>query len=87
MSDFTAADAYGYNSWRPQVPGGMSIAAETQIGQGNELSGAVMGKLPLGLNNPLFWLLVLFLVFTGWIYFGGSLGIKKIGSASVKVGR
>lgn len=82
-----ALDAYGYRAGPPSTPGGAAIVAETQIGQGHELSAAVMGKMPFGVDNPLFWLLVLFLVFTGWIYLGGSFGIKRIGSISAKVGK
>lgn len=84
---YTAQDTYGFRSWSPATPGGIAVMAETQIGEGHELSGAVMGRLPLGINNPLFWVLVGVLVFTGWLYLGGSFGIKKIGSASLKVGR
>ncbi len=83
--DTSATSAYGWKGWGK--PDGTTISAETQIGMGQDLSAAVMAKLPFGHNNPLFWLLILFLVFTGWMYFGGSFGIKRLGSVSAKVGK
>ncbi len=86
MLDHTAQGAYGFNSWTPAMPGGVSIIPETQVGI-EGAPGAVQEKLPLHWGNPLFWLLVLVLVFTGWMYLGASFGVKKIGSANLKVGR
>ena len=86
MLDQTAQGAYGFNSWTPAIPGGVAIIPETQVGN-DGAPGAVLDKLSFGHNNPLFWLLVIFLVFTGWLYASGAFGIKKIGSISAKVGR
>ena len=84
MTDFsTAAGAYGY------VHGGMpvgEIMAETNVG-GDATLGFDNLPLGLGTNNPLFWLLILFLVFTGWIFGAFDFGAKNVGSVAVKVGR
>lgn len=89
MSDFdpnTASGAYGFGSWTPSVPGGMAIMPETQVGESGNVPGAVMGKLPLHTGNPLFWLLLLVLIWTGYIYGGFNFGVKKIFKGSVGVG-
>lgn len=79
----TAGGAYGFI--HGQTPVG-SIMAETNIGA----EGAVpftSGTLGFGVNNPLFWLLILFLVFTGWIFGAFDFGVKNVGAVSVKAGR
>jgi hypothetical protein len=87
-ADFsTAAGAYGFGSWTPSVPGGAAIMAETQVGiTGDIPSGAVPG-LPFNWGNPLFWLLLLVLIFTGWVYGGFNFGAKKIGGVKAQLGR
>lgn len=82
----TAMGAYGYNSWTPAIPGGMAVMPETQVGTSGNVPGAVMGKLPLHAGNPLFWLLLLVLIWTGYIYGGFNVGVKKIFKGSVGVG-
>lgn len=86
MMDQTAQGAYGFTSWTPAVPGGVSIIPETQVGN-TGAPGAVLDKLPFGKDNPLFWLLLIFLIFTGWLYASGSFGVKKLVAVSGKVGR
>ena len=86
MTD-TAASAYGFNGWVPSVPGGTAVMAETQVGSSGDIPSGAMGKLPLHWNNPLFWLLALVLVWTGYLYGGFDIGVKKIGSTRVKLGR
>ena len=83
MDFSTAAGAYGY------VHGGHpvgEIMAETNVGADAALG---IDSLPLGLGtqNPLFWLLILFLIFTGWIFGAFDFGAKNVGSVAVKVGR
>ena len=85
--DPTARGSYGFNSWTTSVPGGLAVMAETQTGSSGAVAGAALGPLPLHWNNPLFWLLALFLVFTGWVYLGADFGIKRLGSASFKAGK
>ena len=85
MDMSTAQGAYGFNSWSPATPGGVAIMSETQQGISNLPSG-VLGKLPIGHQNPLMWLLVLLLIWTGYLYGGFDLGIKKIGSSKFKIG-
>jgi hypothetical protein len=82
----TAQGAYGFNSWTTAQPGGMAIMPETQVGSSGEIPGAVMSKLPLHSGSPLFWLLILVLVWTGYLYGGFNFGIKKVVKGSFGVG-
>jgi hypothetical protein len=86
-SSYTAGGAYGFNSFSPAVPGGAAIMPETSVGVSGAVPGSVLPKLPLGHTNPLFWLLILALVWSGYIYGAFDIGFKKIGSSSFKVGR
>ncbi len=86
-SSYTAGGAYGYSAWSPSLPGGMAIMPETAVGVSGDIPGAALPKLPLGLRNPLFWLLVLALVWSGYVYGAFDIGFKKLGSSSIKVGR
>ena len=92
MIDFnTAASAYGFASGPPTDT---SVKPETSVGTGLDSAAGALPPLPLHWGNPLFWLLILVLVFSGWLFgafnIGGSAGIKKIGraggSAKFKVG-
>ena len=79
----TALSAYGFAGGVPSDP---SVKGETSVGTALDIpSGAALPKLPLHWDNPLFWVLILVLIFTGWVYggfnLGGGAGIKKIGSA------
>lgn len=82
----TAAAAYGFGSWQPSVAGGHAVMAETQVGSTGDIPSASLPDFPLFGGNPLFWLLLLFLIWTGYVYGAFDVGIKKIGSAGVKVG-
>ena len=84
---YTAGGAYGFNAFSPSIPGGMAIMPETSIGMSGDVPGSVLPKLPLGHQNPLFWLLVLALVWSGYVYGAFDIGFKKLGSSSFKVGR
>jgi hypothetical protein len=83
----TASSAYGFSGGMPANPS--SVMPETSVGIG--LDNPVTDKMPFHWGNPLFWLLVLVLLFTGWLYggfnLGGGAGVKRIGSArgSIKV--
>lgn len=85
MDEHTAGGAYGFNAWTAAVPGGMAVMPETAIGVSGEVPGAALPKLPLSWHNPLFWVLVLALVFTGYVYGGFDIGVKKIGNLKLKV--
>lgn len=79
----TAGGAYGF------VHGGTpvgSVMAETSVGADFDMPFDTE-KLGLGLNNPLFWLLILILLFTGWIFGAFDFGIKSVGNVSVKAGK
>ena len=80
----TAAGAYGF--MHGMVPVG-SVQAVTQ--SGSEGAPTVVGapSLSLGMDNPLFWLLLLVLLFTGWVFgaFDFMFGVKKIGSTRLSV--
>ena len=86
-SSYTAGGAYGFNAWTQSLPGGMAVMPETAVGVSGDIPGAVLPKLPLSWHNPLFWLLVLALVWSGYVYGAFDIGFKKLGSSSIKVGR
>jgi hypothetical protein len=83
MNLFSAQGAYGYSGNSLLSPGGTAMTPE-QPGVANQTSP--FGKLPITWNNPLFWLLLLFLVWSGYIFFGFNFGIKKVFKESLKVG-
>lgn len=83
MDFSTAGGAYGFVHGGPQVG---SIMAETSVGADIDVPFN-SEKLGLGTSNPLFWLLILFLVFTGWIFGAFDFGVKRIGSVNVTAGR
>ena len=84
MMDYSsAANAYGFSHAGNPVA---DIMAETTVGAGTD-GGFAGGSLGIGTSNPLFWLLILALVFTGWIFGAFDFGVKRIGSVSVKAGR
>ena len=85
MDPQTAAGAYGYSNWTPALPGGMAIMPETHIGVTGDVPGAALPSLPLSWHNPLFWVLVLALILTGYLYGGFDVGVKKIGNLKLKV--
>ena len=85
MDPQTAGGAYGFNAWTPALPGGMAVMPETAIGVSGEVPGAVLPSLPLNWHNPLFWVLVLALILTGYLYGGFDVGVKKIGNLKLKV--
>lgn len=74
----TAVGAYGFQAYSQAYPGGAAVMPSTDVGTGNVPSG-VLPKFGFGHQNPLFWLLILFLVITGYLTFGFDIGIKKIG--------
>ncbi len=82
----TAQGAYGFNSWTQAVPGGISVMPETQIGVSGTVPGAVLPKLSFSWGNPLFWLLIFALAWSGYVYGAFDIGFKKIGRTSVKLG-
>ena len=86
-SSYTAGGAYGFNAWTPSAPGGVAVMPETAVGVSGNIPGAALPKLPLGIHNPLFWLLMLALVWSGYVYGAFDIGFKKLGSNSFKVGR
>jgi len=83
----TAFGAYGFTGWTPSAPGGVAVMPETQVGVSGVIPGAALPKLPIVGNNPLFWLLALALLWSGYVYGAFDIGFKKIGSSSVKLGR
>lgn len=85
MDAQTASGAYGFNAWTTAQPGGLAIMPETQVGVSGEVPGAALPKLPLTWHNPLFWVLVLAMILTGYLYGGFDVGIKKVGNLKLKV--
>ncbi len=79
----TAFGAYGFLGGAPVDA---SVKGETSVGVSLDTpSGGAVPGLPLHWGNPLFWLLIAVLIFSGWIFggfsFGAKGGVKRIGSA------
>ena len=85
MDEHTASGAYGFNAWTQAIPGGMAVMPETAVGVTGDVPGPALPKLPMTWHNPLFWVLILALVFTGYLYGGFDIGVKKIGNLKLKV--
>lgn len=81
----TAADAYGFISYTPAYPGGLAVANATDI-VNSGVPAAVSTKLGFGTSNPLFWVLVLVLIITGYATVGFNVGIKRVFKGGIKVG-
>lgn len=81
----TAAGAYGFQSYTPAYPGGLAVARATDMGAAG-MPAEVSLPLGFGPNNPLFWILILFLIITGYVSAGFNLGVKKLFSVGGKVG-
>lgn len=86
--DQTAADAYGFQSYSPAYPGGLVVAPQTTTGDtgGDPVPSISLPRLPLGHQNPLFWVLLILLIITGYVAGGFDVAIKKIGKVGVHVG-
>lgn len=83
--DQTATDAYGFISYTPAYPGGLAVASATDL-QMQGIPHEIQQKLGFGHSNPLFWVLILILIITGYATLGFNVGIKKIFKAGAKVG-
>ena len=81
MDPHTATNAYGYAAYSPAYPGGASVLPMTDIG--DNVPSGVLPKLGIGFQNPLFWVLILFLIITGYLSIGFDLGLKKIGNLKI----
>lgn len=77
---------YGFGSYTPATAGGVAIMPETQIGSTGSVPSNVLGTLPLHHANPLFWLLILVLVLTGYVYGAFDVGVKHLIEGKIKVG-
>lgn len=54
---------------------------------GMAIAGVASGHHALGHHNPLFWVLILALVVTGYIGLGFDFSVKRVGKLATKVGR
>lgn len=79
MEGHTAVSAYGFQAYTPAYPGGASVLPSTESGDGNIPSG-VLPRMSFGHQNPLFWVLIILLVVTGYLTFGFDIGLKKVGA-------
>lgn len=91
MDPNTAAGAYGFGAYSPATPGGLAIAPPvTQLGGDHPMEtppGIVLPDMFGGhIDHPLFWFLILVLVFTGYVFGSFDVGIKRVVRAGVKVG-
>lgn len=80
----TAAETYGFISYTPAYPGGLAVQNST--GVQDQFPSEIAPKLGFGHQNPLFWVLVLVLILTGYVSAGFNVGFKKIGSFGAKIG-
>jgi hypothetical protein len=81
MDPHLATSAYGYAAYTPAYPGGASVLPVTDIGI-NTPAG-ILPKLGMGPSNPLFWVLVIFLIISGYLSIGFDIGFKKLGKLNV----
>lgn len=87
----TALGAYGFSSYSGVPAGGMSLGVtgtmpETALGVSGNVPGASLPSLPINWHNPLFWLLILALVWSGYVYGAFDIGFKNLGSSKFKLG-
>ena len=83
--DLTAAESYGFQSYTPAFPGGLAVASATDIGQ-QGIPHEIETKLGFGTSNPLFWVLLLVLIITGYLTLGFNVGIKRVLKGGIKLG-
>jgi hypothetical protein len=81
MDDHTAMGAYGFSSWSPAYPGGSAVLPMTDIA--DHIPSGVLPKMGFGPSNPLFWVLIIFLIITGYLSLGFDLSFKKIGALKI----
>lgn len=86
MDDQTAAVSYGFTSYTPAYPGGLAVANATDVGNMKSLPHEISMPMGFGPSNPLFWILILFLIITGYATAGFNVGLKRVFKASGKVG-
>lgn len=84
-TDLSPAMAYGVQLAQiSQVP---TSAVDTQPNTGMSTNANAGDHLSLHWNNPLFWLLVLVLIFVGYVGFLFDFSVKRIGSINLKGGK
>lgn len=81
----TAAESYGFISYTPAFPGGLAVANATDLGQ-QGIPHEIETKLGFGTSNPLFWVLVLVLIVTGYVTLGFNVGLKRVFKGGIKIG-
>lgn len=82
----TATESYGFISYTPAFPGGLAVANATDIAQ-QGIPHEIETPFGLGPSNPLFWVLVLVLIITGYATVGFNVGLKRVFKGGLKVGR
>jgi hypothetical protein len=80
----SAVQAYGFVSYTPAYPGGLAVGHSTATG--DSMPHEIAETFGFGSSNPLFWLLILLLILTGYFTLGFNVGLKKIAKAGFKVG-
>lgn len=87
MDPMTAAGAYGFGSYSPEsTPTAFAQTSSGSAGEGVSQIASSLGNIG-HTSNPLFWLLLLALIFTGYAFGVFEVGVKRVGSARVEVGR
>ncbi len=87
----TAASLYGFSGGvSPAMAFAPHVDSVTQsINEVPNIASSTTASTYLnqiGFNNPLFWVLVLALIFVGWIGVEFGFDLKRIGGASMHVG-
>ncbi len=86
MDEMTAAGTYGFGSYSPESsPTAFAQTASGAAGEGVSQIASTIGGLG-HTSNPLFWLLLLALIWTGYVFGEFEVGMKRVGKAGVHVG-
>lgn len=97
MPNMTASEVYGYGAVQPT---GWDGPVTENVGNHNPtyqvsdnspngmaVAGIGVGHSAYGHRNPLFWLLILALVVTGYVGLGFDFSIRNVGSEKLRVGK
>lgn len=86
MDQMTASGAYGFASYAPESqPTSFAQTTSGAAQEGVTQISSTLGQLG-HTSNPLFWLLLLALIWTGYVFGEFEVGMKRIGKAGVHVG-
>jgi hypothetical protein len=89
----TARSLYGYSirggGYLPEGPVLTDVAATREVNTtatGRTVGGMNLVHHALGVENPLFWVLILALLIVGYLTFLFDIGVKNVGQERLKLG-